>query len=84
MKGRHPVQEAPDLETEANGHLTDPGKFTDALDLASSQDQSTWVTDPDGKRLAALVPVEVLEFYESAILLRAPRGRHAEAAAARS
>lgn len=83
MKGRHPVQ-APDLETEANGHLTDPGKFADALDLASDQDRSTWVTDPDGKRIAALVPVEVLEFYQHALDLRAPRGRHAETAAVRS
>jgi hypothetical protein len=83
MKGRHPVQEAPELVTDANG-VPAPGKFTDALDLASDQDQSTWVTDPDGRRLAALVPVEVLEFYQSALMTEPPRGRHAQPAAAQS
>lgn len=73
------MQQAPQLTTDANGEV-DPGAFTNALDLARDQDQSTWVTGPDGKRAAALVPVEVLEFYENAVYMRASYGRHASAA----
>jgi hypothetical protein len=34
----------------------------DAIDLASDQDQMTWLTD-HGKRIAAIVPVDVAERY---------------------
>lgn len=36
----------------------------DAVDLASDQDQVTWLTD-GGKRVAAIVPVEAAELYEA-------------------
>jgi hypothetical protein len=35
-------------------------KLADAIDRASDQDQASWLTD-DGKRIAAIVPVDVLE-----------------------
>lgn len=41
-----------------------PGAWTDAVDLASDQDTITWITDPDGKRAAAIVPVADAEFVE--------------------
>jgi hypothetical protein len=46
-------------------------QFMNAADLASDQDQPTWLTR-DGKRVAAIVPVDVLEHGESrlAMLLR--------------
>jgi hypothetical protein len=50
-------------------------KIYDAIDRASDQDRSTWLTDEHGKPVAAVVPVEVLEQYEaglSAVLT----GRH--------
>jgi hypothetical protein len=33
----------------------------DAIDLASDQDQMTWLIDGEGKRIAAIVPVESAE-----------------------
>lgn len=64
------------LATNVNGRLIDPDQFPDALDLASDQDKPSWIVDPDGKRIAALVPVEVLEFYEAAVGIRSLHGRH--------
>jgi hypothetical protein len=63
-KGRQPVQPS-ELTTGVNREVS-AENFADALDLASDQDQPTWITDPDGKRIAALVPAEVLEFYQTA------------------
>jgi hypothetical protein len=56
-------QETPELSTDPNGMPYHPDEFADALDLASDQDTPTWITDYNGKRVAVLVPVEVLEFY---------------------
>lgn len=67
------MQDTPKLATDENGR-PDPGEFADALDAASDQDRSTWITDPDGKRIAALVPVDVLEHYQG-LLTTAVRGR---------
>lgn len=65
------------IATDAGGYLVDPDDFPDALDLARDQDQPSWVVDPDGKRVAALVPVEVLEFYQAATDPRVTAvGRH--------
>jgi hypothetical protein len=36
------------------------GDIADAIDLASDQDQITWLTD-HGKRVAAIVPVDVAD-----------------------
>jgi hypothetical protein len=33
----------------------------DAIDLASDQDEGTWLTQ-DGKRIAAIVPVDMAEY----------------------
>jgi hypothetical protein len=82
-KGRHPVQPS-ELTTGVNGEV-DAEHFADALDLASDQDRPTWVTDPDGKRIAALVPPEVLEFYQAATdPTVTPVGRHRVPEPARS
>lgn len=35
----------------------------DAVDLASDQDQATWLTS-DGKRIAAIVPVDMAEYAD--------------------
>ena len=52
-------------ELELN-HLHDTTTYelrvNDAIDLASDQDQATWLTE-DGKRIAAIVPVDVLEAH---------------------
>lgn len=50
--------------------MTDPydlaGELLDVIDLASDQDKPTWVMR-DGKRVAAVVPVEVLEHYDELV-----------------
>ena len=38
-------------------------ELMDAIDLASDQDQMTWLVS-DGKRIAAIVPVDVAEAHE--------------------
>lgn len=38
--------------------------ITNAIDDASDQDRSTVLTE-DGKPVAAIVPIEVLEYYEA-------------------
>lgn len=45
-----------------------------AVDNASDQDKITWLTT-DGKRIAAVVPVEVAEYYEQRMTV-AVAGRH--------
>ena len=42
-------------------------RIADAIDLASDQDQMTWLTDATGKRIAAIVPVDVAESHEQMI-----------------
>jgi len=39
-------------------------ELADAIDLASDQGQHTWLTDGDGKRIAAIVPADVAEREE--------------------
>jgi hypothetical protein len=80
------MHESPELVTDANGR-PDPDKFTDALDAASDQDRITWITDPDGRRIAALVPAEVAQYHEDMLsrVLSEPRGRrHRQAEPAQS
>jgi hypothetical protein len=38
-------------------------QVADAIDAAADQDQITWITE-DGKKVAAIVPVEVAEYAE--------------------
>jgi hypothetical protein len=47
----------------AHSPQEDIDKINDAIDLASDQDQMTWLTE-NGKRIAAIVPVEVAEFRQ--------------------
>jgi hypothetical protein len=44
--------------TDYDGNVTD--QIADAIDLASDQDKVTWITE-NGKRIAAIVPVDVAE-----------------------
>lgn len=44
----------------------DDRELMDAVDLASDQDQMTWITDSTGKRLAAIIAVEDAEFMRDA------------------
>jgi hypothetical protein len=39
-------------------------RVADAIDAASDQDQPTWLTE-NGKRIAAIVPVDVLEQHDA-------------------
>lgn len=41
-------------------------RVTDAIDAASDQDRITWLADR-GKRIAAIVPVDVAEYHEQMI-----------------
>ena len=41
------------------------GPVADAVDAAAAQDQITWLTE-DGKRIAAIVPVDVAQAHEDA------------------
>jgi hypothetical protein len=59
------TQELQEIATDASGYLVNPEDFPDALDLATDQDRPSWFTDQEGKRIAAIVPVEVLEFYQA-------------------
>lgn len=51
-------------ETEL-ASLLQPDELLDVVDLASDQDEGTWLTDA-GKRVAAIVPVDVAEAWEQA------------------
>jgi hypothetical protein len=61
-------------------HLSDDdesnGKIWNAFEAAASQDRITWLTE-DGKRVAAIVPVDVAEAHEAMIadVLRTPVGK---------
>lgn len=53
----------PELElNELHDTPTYEARVNDAIDLASDQDQATWLTE-GGKRIAAIVPVDVLEAH---------------------
>lgn len=63
-------------ELDITGWIGDPEtaeKIQDAFDLASDHDQITWLTE-NGKRIAAIVPVETAGAAEQAIsdMLRTP------------
>lgn len=51
--------------------------LVDAIDNASDQDRITWLTTAAGKRIAAIVPVDVAESHEQMIatVMRTPVGR---------
>jgi hypothetical protein len=42
----------------------DPSELIDALELASDQDQMTWVLDAAGKRVAVIGTVDLGDMYE--------------------
>jgi hypothetical protein len=55
------IEVLPELElNELRDTVVYEARVNDAIDLASDQDQGTWLTE-DGKRIAAIVPVDVLE-----------------------
>jgi hypothetical protein len=54
----------------------DPGELFDAIDAASDQDRITWLTDRTGKRLAAIVPVDVAEDHEQLVASVLPVIQH--------
>jgi len=55
----------------------DPGEFIDATEAAASQDRWTWIVDADGKRVAAIVPVDVAEAHDAMVerVLATPVGK---------
>jgi hypothetical protein len=59
-------QEPRELRLDNYGNA-DPSEFTDAVEGAASQDQETWITDADGRRVAAIVPVDVREYHDAMI-----------------
>jgi hypothetical protein len=52
------------LASVRTGHLDGVGeqRLLDAIDLASDQNQGTWLLD-HGRRIAAIVPVDVAEAH---------------------
>lgn len=73
------MQVAPEeLELDIGRYCSDAelDDLGDAIDNASDQDRATWLVS-EGKRIAAIVPVEVLEFYQAATDPRVTAvGRH--------
>lgn len=65
----------PDELALPNGSLEEDGQFvddiTDAIDAASDQDHVTWLTS-DGKRVAALVPVDQVRKISAAAVSASP------------
>jgi hypothetical protein len=57
-KGRHMDLT---MVVDLNGDPLDPNGWQTALDLASDQGERVWVVNEQGKRLAALVPVDEAE-----------------------
>jgi hypothetical protein len=55
-----------ELELDVGPVGQDYARLMNAVDAASSQDQITWLTE-NGKRVAAVVPVDVAEAHEAAI-----------------
>jgi hypothetical protein len=49
------------MVVDLNGDPLDPDGWQTALDLASDQGERVWVVNEQGKRLAALVPVDEAE-----------------------
>jgi hypothetical protein len=74
------MQEAPELMTVND--IADVPEFAEALRDAR-ENRITWITDMTGKRIAALVPVEVAEHYEG-LLSAVLQGRHHQAEPAQS
>jgi hypothetical protein len=64
-----------ELELDVGPVERDYAKLTDAIDAASSQDEITWLTE-NGKRVAAVVPVDVAEAHDAMIerVLSTPTG----------
>lgn len=54
-----------DRELDLNGYSTEDLHYeiVSAIDLASDQNQATWLTE-DGKRIAAIVPVDMAEYAD--------------------
>lgn len=69
----------PERELDVGPLLNDPRladaiALRDAIDLASDQDTTTWLTD-GGKRIAAIVPVDVAEAGDSILAIHGDRER---------
>ncbi len=52
------------MVVDLNGDPLDPDGWQTALDLAADQGERVWVVNEQGKRLAALVPVDEAEESE--------------------
>jgi hypothetical protein len=64
MKDRH-MNDSNELDIDSDDFHQDTES---AVDAASSQDKITWLTE-GGKRIAAIVPVDVAEAHEADIRL---------------
>jgi hypothetical protein len=58
-----------DYELKLNVNCeADPSEFADAVDRASDQDGITWLVDgPSGRRIGAIVPVDVAEDHQASM-----------------
>ena len=63
----HEADIGPLLNTDESGKRHARRKLIEAIDLASDQGQVTWLTD-GGKRIAAIVPVDVAEHGTPGVL----------------
>lgn len=50
-----------ELRVDLNGYPLDLEDFANAVDLAAERETRTWLVDPEGKRIACLVPVDEAE-----------------------
>lgn len=68
---------AGELELELEGTIPENGwdELQDAADLASDQDQLTWIVR-GGRRIAAIVPVDVAEYHEQLVASALPVIQH--------
>lgn len=70
------MSEARELRIDQHGNV-DAREFADAVEGAASQDRDTWVADAEGRRIAAIVPVDVAEAHEKLVerVLSTPVGK---------
>ena len=57
------MSEQPDFELSSRAPWPVDDQMADAIDAAADQDKITWITE-DGKRICAIVPVDVGEYAE--------------------
>lgn len=67
MEDRREVDVSPLLGEGRFGKEMARRELVDAVDAASDQDKITWLVDQDGRKIAAVVPVDVAEAHERQI-----------------